>query len=173
LADGELLQKQPPTLPRPDLNILGIKYRRIPLMAIGRDFYCDSRIILSKLEELFPNSEMAALSNDQKAIEKLLEIWSLEAGLFSRASQLIPTSMPLLNDAKFTKDREDYSGRSWSKEQIAANRPEALATIRSAFKVMETILLADGRKWVLKTDQPTLADIEGKQEVHCVSPSPR
>src|SRR6202000_3061924 len=101
--------------------------------------------------ELFPNSDLAALSTDQKAVEKLLEIWSLEAGVFSRASQLIPTSMPLLNDAKFTKDREDYSGRSWSKEQIAANRPEALVAVRSAFKILETTLLADGRKWVLKT----------------------
>ena len=160
-------------MPRPDVSALGIKYRRIPLMAIGRDVYCDSRICLRKLEELFPDSHMSASSAEGKAIRKLLEIWSMEAAVFTRASQLIPTSMPLLNDPKFTTDREDYSGRSWSKEQIAANRPEALAAIRSAFQVLETTLLADGRKWVLKTDQPTLADIEGKQEVHCVSPPRR
>ncbi|KIW71209.1 hypothetical protein PV04_03400 [Phialophora macrospora] len=152
--------KQPPVLPRPDVAALGIKYRRIPLMAIGRDIYCDSRIILRKLEELFPNSALSASSAEEKAVEKLLEIWNMEAGLFARASQLIPTSMPLLNDPHFTKDREDYSGRSWSKEQIEANRPEALAAIRSAFNVLETTLLADGRDWVLKGDHPTLADIE-------------
>ena len=138
-------------------------------MAIGRDVYCDSRIILNKLEELFPDSAMSASSAEEKAIEKFLEIWSLEAGGFPRASQLIPTSMPLLKDPKFTKDREDYSGRSWSEEEIAANRPEALVAVRRAFKMLETTLLADGRQWVLKTAQPTLADIEGKQEVHCVS----
>ncbi|EXJ62780.1 hypothetical protein A1O7_03219 [Cladophialophora yegresii CBS 114405] len=152
--------KQPPVLPRPDVATLGIKYRRIPLMAIGRDIYCDSRIILRKLEALFPDSALSASTGEQKAVEKLFEIWTMEAGLFPRASQLIPTSMPLLNDPHFTKDREDYSGRSWSKEQIEANRPEALASIRSAFKVLETTLLADGRDWVLKTDHPTLADIE-------------
>lgn len=136
-------------------------------MTIGRDVYCDSRLILSKLEKFFPNGALGSSSAEEKAIEKFLEIWAVEAGLFVRASQLIPTSMPLLNDPKFTKDREDFSGRSWSKEQIAANRPEALAAIRNGFKFLETTLLADGRKWVLKTDKPTLADIEGKQEVHC------
>jgi len=129
-------------------------------MAIGRDIYCDSRIILRKLEELFPNGALGASTAEEKAIEKFLEIWAIEAGVFARASQLIPTSMPLLNDPKFTKDREEYSGRPWSKEQIAANRPEAVAAVRSGFKLLETTLLADGRKWVLKTEKPTLADIE-------------
>jgi glutathione S-transferase len=149
-------------MPRPDLSALGVKYRRIPVMAIGRDIYCDSRIIIRKLEELFPDGALGASQPEEKAIEKFLEIWAIEAGLFVRASQLIPTSMPLLNDPKFTKDREDYSGRSWSKEDIAANRPEALAAIRNGFKFLEATLLADGREWVLKTEKPTLADIEGK-----------
>ncbi|OAL22394.1 hypothetical protein AYO20_11180 [Fonsecaea nubica] len=153
--------KQPPVMPRPDLSVLGVKYRRIPVMTIGRDVYCDSRIILRKLEELFSEGALGASSGEEKAIEKFLEIWSIEGGLFTRASQLIPTSMPLLNDPKFTKDREEYSGRPWSKEHIAENRPEALAAIRSGFKFLETTLLADGRKWVLKTEKPTLADIEG------------
>lgn len=159
------VQKQPPVMPRPDLSAIGVKYRRIPVMAIGRDVYCDSRIILRKLEELFPHGALGATSAEDKAIEKFLEIWAIESGVFVRASQLIPTSMPLLNDPKFTTDREDFSGRSWSKEQIAANRPEAVAAIRSGFKFLETTLLADGRAWVLKTEKPTLADIEGKQEV--------
>ncbi|EXJ83913.1 hypothetical protein A1O1_07542 [Capronia coronata CBS 617.96] len=147
-------------MPRPDLKAIGVNYRRIPVMTIGRDIYCDSRIILRKLEEMFPDGALGATTAEGKAIQKFLEIWTVEAGLFVRASQLIPTSMPLLNDPKFTSDREDYSGRSWSKEKIAANRPEALAAIRNAFKFLESTLLADGRNWVLKTDKPTLADIE-------------
>src|SRR5258708_7605588 len=105
-------------MPRPDVQALGLNYRRIPLMAIGRDVYCDSRIVLRKLEEFFPDGALGASDPEQKAVEKFLEIWSIEAGLFGRASQLIPSSMPLLNDPKFVTDREAYSGRSWSKEQI-------------------------------------------------------
>lgn len=160
-------QKQPPTMPRPDLKALGVNYRRIPVMTIGRDIYCDTRIMLRKLEEFFPNSPLRASTAEQKAIEKFLEMWTIEAGLFVRAAQLIPPTMPLLNDPKFTKDREDFSGSSWDKEQIAANRPEALAAVRNSFNLLETTILADGRQWVLKTNRPTLADIEGKQKVHC------
>lgn len=149
-------------LPRPDLKLLNVNYRRIPVMAIGRDVYCDTRIILPKLEQLFPSNPLGASDGDGKAIQKFFEIWAIEGGLFQRGSQLIPTDMPLLKDPKFQKDREDYSGRPWSKEVIERNRPEALTMVRKAFGFLESTLLADGREWILKTEGPTLADIEGE-----------
>ena len=136
-------------------------------MTVGRDIYCDSRIIIRKLEEMFPHGALAASKAEDKAITKLLEIWNIEAGVFTRASQLIPVEMPLLKDPKFTKDREDFSGRPWSKEAIAANRPEAIGAIRTAFNFLETGLLADDRIWVLKGERPTLADIEGRKYPAC------
>ena len=150
-------------MPRPDLQKIGVNYRRIPVMTIGRDVYCDTRIILRKLEQLFPDGRLGASNEDHRALERLLEAWTIESGIFNRASQLIPADMPLLEDPVFQKDREDLSGRSWSKESILKFRPEALSVIRDAFKLLETTLLADGRDWILKTDKPTLADIEGKQ----------
>ena len=69
--------------------------------------------------------------------------------------------MPLLRDPKFTKDREDYNGQSWTKKDFEKMRPEALVDIKSAFELLETTLLADGRDWILKTKGPSLADIEG------------
>ena len=148
-------------MPRPDVKALGINYRRIPLMAVGKDVYCDTRICLQKLEKMFPDGALGSSLPEQHALEKLFEIWTIDGGVFNRASQLIPTSMPLLNDPKFTKDREDYSGRSWDKDSIKANRPEALAHVRNAFDLLETTLLADGREWIMKTDKPSLADIHG------------
>ena len=153
---------QPITLPREDLIALGVNYRRIPIMSIGRDVYCDSRLILRKLEERFPVNTLGASQSDQKAVEKLLEKWTIDGGIFVRAGQLIPTDMPLLNDPKFTKDREDYSGRSWAKANVSKMRPEALVHIRDAFEFLESGMLADGRDWILKTEKPSLADIEGK-----------
>lgn len=157
---------QPVYLPREDINALGVKYRRIPIMSIGRDIYCDTRLILHKLEEKFPSGALGAPQPDQKAIEKLLESWTIDGGIFVRAAQAIPTDMPLLNDPKFTKDREDYTGRSWDKKNIEAMRPEALTHIRDAFVFLETGLLADGRQWVLKTEKPSLADIEAVWPFH-------
>jgi glutathione S-transferase len=140
-------------------------------MAIGRDVYCDTRLMLEKLEQLFPDGTLGVSQPDQRAVQKLLEKWTIEAGVFARASQLIPTSMPLLNDPKFTKDREDFSGRSWGKEQLEAMRPESIAHIRDGFAFLEKTLLADDRDWILKTQKPSLADIEGKAPSHLLPSS--
>lgn len=39
-------------LPRPILTELGITHRRIPLLAIGKDIFCDSSCAISALEKL-------------------------------------------------------------------------------------------------------------------------
>lgn len=158
---------QPVYLPREDINALGVKYRRIPIMSIGKDIYCDTRLILSKLEERFPSGALGASQPDERAVEKLLESWTIDGGIFARAAQLIPPEMPLLKDPKFRKDREDYTGRSWAQDSITAARPEALTHIRDAFEILEIGLLADGREWILKTEKPSLADIEGLSPCSC------
>lgn len=133
-------------------------------MSIGRDVYCDTRLILAKLEEKFPSGALGASQPDQKATETLLEKWTID-GVFSRAAQLIPPDMPLLKDPKWTKDREDFMGRSWANSDVVKGRPEALAHMREFFELLESTILADGRNWVLKTDKPSLADIHGEQSV--------
>ena len=130
-------------------------------MSIGRDIYCDTRLTLQKLEERFPNGALGAKKEDEKAIEHLLEKWTVEGPLFPRAASLIPTNLPAMTDPKFTKDREDFSGRPWSKDALERGRPESVAYMRSCFDLLETTLLADGRDCMLKTDKPSLADIEG------------
>ncbi|KAE9378188.1 glutathione s-transferase-related protein-like protein [Stipitochalara longipes BDJ] len=164
---------QPATMPRPDIASLGTAYRRIPLLSIGRDIYVDTRLILSKLETFFPPSTThpslspspsptsSSLNSSSKTIEKLLEHWAIDAGMFNRAAALIPSDMPLLKDPNFTKDREDYNGRSWSREDVEKGRPEALVEVKGQFEFFEGVVLADGREWVLGGgDGPGLADIE-------------
>ena len=153
---------QPVYLPREDIDALGVKYRRIPIMSIGRDIYCDTRLILQKLEEKFPNGALGASQPDQKAVEKLLESWTVDGGIFMRAAQTIPPEMPLLKNPKFIKDREDYTGRSWSQKYVKDLQPEGITHVRDGFEFLEKGLLADGRQWILKTEKPSLADIEGQ-----------
>lgn len=131
-------------------------------MAIGRDVYNDSRMILKKLEELYPDANrISAPSPEHKILERLLEHWAVDNGLFVRCAQLIPADAPIMKDPVFVKDRTDFSGRSFSRETISQMRPEALVEIRSAFDLLENSLLADGREWILKTPELTLADVEG------------
>jgi glutathione S-transferase len=153
---------QPNVLPRPDLEQLNINYRRIPLLSIGKDVYCDTRLILRKLEALFPQGALGGSTGDQKVIERLLERWTGDAGVFVRAAQLIPLTFPAMKDDKFIKDREQLSGRPWKREALARARPEAMVQIRDAFEILETTILADGRDWIFNTEKPTLGDIEGK-----------
>lgn len=160
---------QPPTLPREDLKALGVKYRRIPLLSIGRDIYCDSRFIIQKLEERFPNGALGASQPDHKALEKLLGNWSLDSGLFVRASQVLPTTLPLVQDPKFIQDRKEFYGDNWNESfWTAKQRSQALVHVRNAFEFLETGLLADGRKWILGTEKPLLADIEGKSSIRFI-----
>ena len=159
-------QLVPATMPRPAIAAIGTQYRRIPIVSIGKDIYNDTRLILSKLSTLYPASSqhpsLSPSNPESRAIERLLETWAVDAGgVFVRACQLIPPKMPFLNDEKFVKDREEYTGRSWGKKEIEAMRPEALVEMRGYFEFLEKGLLSDGRNFVLGTDGPTLADIEG------------
>ncbi|THY21977.1 hypothetical protein D6D02_01248 [Aureobasidium pullulans] len=151
---------QPLTLPRPDLAELGINYRRIPLLSIGRDIYYDTRLILARLEKSFPATpSYPALSAPQnKGLEALLEKFTVDAGIFSKAAQSLPPDLPVMKDEKFLKDREDFTGTSWTQADRVKGYPEALAHIKHAFDILEA-LLADGRQWIGGTEKVSLADI--------------
>lgn len=69
--------------------------------------------------------------------------------------------MPLFKDDKFGKDREDFSGRPWTKEFMDRGRPEALVAVRKGFALLER-LLADGRDWILGSKEVSLGDLEGE-----------
>jgi hypothetical protein len=45
-------------MPRPILrNTFGLTYRKIPVLAIGREIYCDTSLIIEALEHYFPTSD--------------------------------------------------------------------------------------------------------------------
>ncbi|KAI9832132.1 MAG: hypothetical protein M1819_004483 [Sarea resinae] len=146
--------------PRDDLLALGVNYRRIPVLAIGKDIYCDSRLILQKLEELFPAGGLSADTPEQRATERLLQTWSVEGGVFWHTAFLVPAEIPL--DEKFLKDRKSFAGINFSQEARKEQRPAAIAGMRSSLHFLESTLLADGRDFISKTEKPSLADIECK-----------
>lgn len=149
-------------MPREQLEELGINYRRIPLMAIGKDVYCDSRLMFEKLEQLFPENRLGAQSPFEQGIEYLLENYMNDAGPFMRTASLIPPTAEVMNDSEWIKDRTSMTGRTFSKEALAGVRPDGLAHSRMYFDFADKKLMADGRKFVLDTPRPTLSDIHGK-----------
>jgi glutathione S-transferase len=54
------------------LPTLGVHYCHIPVMAIARDIWWDSRVIIQKLEDLYPDSCLGASAPFEQAVEYLL-----------------------------------------------------------------------------------------------------
>jgi glutathione S-transferase len=129
-------------------------------MAIGKDIYCDSRLIIQKLEQLYPHSTVTPPSPFEEGIRKLFQSWTIDGGIFANAVKLIPAS-GFLKDTKFLDDRQKLmGGKRMTPEAMQKGRPDGLIHIRQAFELLETTFLADGRTWILATEAPTTADID-------------
>ncbi|KAI8625752.1 glutathione S-transferase [Xylariaceae sp. FL1651] len=171
---------QPRIMPRPDVALLGISYRRIPILSIGRDVYLDTRLILQKLEALFPpsashpgiSSAHAASSSsaasiappgigaEHTALEQLLSARAIDGALFNRGAQCFPPGA-FSADPAFARDRAALFGvdvdrpgaaSPFAPDVVRRQRPEALAAVRAYVCWLEDGLLADGRRWILDSN---------------------
>ncbi|KAJ7179147.1 hypothetical protein C8R46DRAFT_1211747 [Mycena filopes] len=169
--DNVLLLKKVPhekvnvatTLPRPEItDLLGLAYRRIPLLAIGNDIYCDTSLIASALERrfpatrgygtIFPNRKHGA-DADTGLIKAFAKHWA-DTVLFPFAPLLLPwEKFP----PAFIKDRSTLSGPI-NVEGIVASRGKVLSALAVHLSLVEE-QLADGREWLFDTELPSLADI--------------
>ncbi|KAJ3508892.1 hypothetical protein NM208_g15747 [Fusarium decemcellulare] len=164
---------QPPLMPRPDVSRLGISYRRIPILTIGRDVYLDTRLQIPKLEALFPSlPRLGATKPDEVGLERLLSSFTNDTGILNTAMQLLPQDLPLLQDPAYYRDRGEFIGANLSGESMEAKKPDALVEVARAFNFLETTLLADGRNWILGTEKPSLADIEAIWPFHWMAGLP-
>ncbi|CAF0981637.1 unnamed protein product [Didymodactylos carnosus] len=136
-------------LPRPDLQSIGINYRRIPVLAIGKDIYCDTSAIIDALNTKF-SDKLVLSSKDLAGAIKGLQV--LADGIFRvvlgafRINRMPPSFIedrkdlfPLLIDPNF--------------EQL---RPHALSETRGYLTTLENNLHSD---WILGQDL-SLGDIE-------------
>lgn len=155
--------------------MLGVSYRRIPLLAIGRDVYLDTRLQLPVLESCFPELPQLGFSADgdteKYAIQQLLSVLTNEAGVFATAGQLLPTNLPVLNDPTWFKDRSDFSGAALSKQAMERARPGAEVEMLRVFRILED-MLRDGREWIAGSEKASLADIEAVWPVHWLTSIP-
>ncbi|KAK3988664.1 hypothetical protein QBC44DRAFT_243169 [Cladorrhinum sp. PSN332] len=170
---------QPPILPRPDLSLLGISYRRIPLLSHNSSVYLDTRLILSHLERspslasVCPplSASAPAATPEAQAVQSLLSTLTTQTDLFFSAAALLPPSLPLMKNKQFLKDRADFfpspsDNDARSVAGLTLKRAEALSAVRDAIRLLETTILSDGRRWVLKTEKPSLGDVEGIWPFH-------
>ncbi|EGP83986.1 uncharacterized protein MYCGRDRAFT_48752 [Zymoseptoria tritici IPO323] len=153
------LIRVPPNMPRPLLQLrLGVNYRRIPIMSIGRDIYIDTRLMISKLETLFSEGALGAKTPFEAALEDMLEEFMVDGGPFWRMAGCIPPNADLMQDSVGVADRSEGSGGAFTKEALKENRAWSLTQVKVYFGMMEK-MLGDGREWVMGGAEPGLAEI--------------
>lgn len=133
-------------LPRPELEELGITYRRIPVVAIGKDVYVDSSKIIDTV--------LATLGKvPQNPADKAYETFGTT--LFGEILSLIPMEV-LTPD--FVKDRETIFP-SLSRPDFQTLRPSGLAQFKARLAQIETQFLASSSGPFTHGSQLGLADI--------------
>lgn len=124
--------EQPIMAPKPELTPLTGGYRRIPVMQVGADVYCDTALIIRRLEALHP--EPPVLPAELAGAAAILEDWA-DHRLFMFA---VPPTLVDLFDALppgFLEDRSAMSA-GFSREAIVAAEPHAFEQTRHALDAL-------------------------------------
>lgn len=134
---------QPSIMPKPDLLALTGAYRRIPVMQIGADIYCDSELVLDEIEKRFGGPDLYAPCG--RLINYAAQQWA--------DTRLFPTVVGLLfagdwpYNAAFAADRAALSGRPFDPEMFRSALPILSARMADALGLIEQ-QLADGRAYL-------------------------
>jgi glutathione S-transferase len=145
--------EEPVVMPKPELTALTGGYRRIPVMQIGGDVYCDTQIILRELERRFP--EPTLFPAGDRGLGWALGMWA-DRSFFQAAVAVIFGSAGAAVDEAFKKDREQLMGRPFDTDAMQAAVPLMKEQLRAHLGWLDE-QLADGRAF-LTGAAPGLAD---------------
>lgn len=147
---------QPVIMPKPELVALTGGYRRIPVMQIGADIYCDSQLIVRELERRFP--EPTLFPQGDHGLAHANAMWS-DRAVFQAAVAIIFGGLGDKVPAAFIKDRVALSGRPFDPAAMQAVIPHMEAQMRAHIALLSD-QLADGRRF-LTGDRAGLVDANG------------
>jgi len=128
--------EQPIMAPKPDLTPLTGGYRRIPVLQIGADIYCDTTLIVRVLERLQPTP--ACLPAALAGAAALIEDWA-DHRLFMHAVPPVVVALVDHLPPGFLADRADMTP-AFTREALVANAPHAHAQTLLALDRLEAQL---------------------------------
>ncbi|WP_315838439.1 glutathione S-transferase family protein [Bradyrhizobium prioriisuperbiae] len=149
--------EQPRIAPKPLLTALTGGYRRIPVLQIGADIFCDTRRILAELDRRYPEPPLYPSGTD--GLADIIAAWA-DRELFATALGLVfglhgdrfPTALHA-DRARLTAGRFD----GWDSAKMAAMIPTLRERLRRDLSRLEHAL-TDGRRFLLGV-QPSVADL--------------
>lgn len=139
----------PVIMPKPELTPLTGGYRRIPVLQIGADIYCDTQVILAEIERRAPGPTLAL------GAPWAVNFWA-DRVFFGVTVPIIFGALGDATGQDFIADREKLSGRPFNVEAMKA----AAGIMRPQWRAQAAWIeqgLA-GADW-LSGDAPGLADI--------------
>ena len=156
----------PSMMPRPLLrNYFNITYRKIPILAIGREIYLDTSLICEALDSYFPAAngygDLHPKTNEGASVRALSRVFASyysDRPLFRAVCGLMP---PDVWRSGFGTDRAGLIGHKLDADKLEKKVPECLSLVDLHLSLLEEMLA--GRKgvgeWVLGTVKPSLADL--------------
>jgi glutathione S-transferase len=120
--------EQPTIMPKPELLPLTGGYRKIPVMQIGADVYCDSQCILREIERRHPTPSLTP--DGAQATHWAFAFWS-DRVLFQAAVAVIFGQMADSVPKEFIEDRSKLSGRPFDTAQMKAAVPLMAEQLRA------------------------------------------
>ena len=145
----------PPVLPKPNLALLTGGYRRAPVLQIGADIYCDTRLILQELERR--HGEPTLFPRGHIGLANAVSAWA-EGPLFRSVMLYAWGTNHDLMPPELFEDRARMRGLptpSVTSVERAAARNAPL--VRTQLPFIED-MLGDGRPW-LCGERFTVADL--------------
>lgn len=154
----------PSMMPRPILkDSFGLTYRKIPVLAIGREIYCDTSIICEALEHFFPESEgyqslypTTADGRDYRPLIRGFASYWTDRPLFRVTTGLIPASVWRTS---FGLDRAGLIGHKLDPDKLEKKLPENLNRLDTQLSILEPLFDNEDGAWLSSTATPSLADI--------------
>jgi glutathione S-transferase len=144
----------PPVMPKPDLVPLTGGYRLTPVLQIGADVYCDTRLIAAEIDRRHPAPPLWSAGSEGFA--RAIEAWA-ERDLFWPIARYVSARNAQNLDAAFHADRAALRGKPPPHpEAIKQAAERSLAAIRIEVPRVAD-MLSDGRRFLLG-EAPGLAD---------------
>ncbi len=151
---------QPNIMPKPQLVPLTGGYRKIPVMQIGADIYCDSQCILREIDRRHPSPSLCP--GGAEATHWASAFWS-DRVFFQAAVAVIFGQMADSVPKDFLEDRSQLTGRPFDTQQMKAAVPMMKEQLRAQLDWLDA-QLRDGRPYLLGREAG-LADFT---TYHCV-----
>lgn len=160
----------PSMMPRPILvDNFNLTYRKIPVLAVGRDVFVDTSLIV---EYLHAHPTLRAWREEQRqgqsgyagqevhhdahgrVLSRLLSSFFTDRPLFRLTTGLIPS---VVWRTRFGEDRAGLIGHKLDPDKLEQKVPRNLVSLDTYLSVIEPMF--EGHEWVLGTSKPSLADV--------------